>query len=80
MHSTIVFGLLAYALSGLSVLAAPQSFQANTDVSNSISLVLNHVKTSIKTNNPKHIAGTFPPDEGSKERVNVFTDLPVNFP
>ena len=75
MQTAIAFGILFSVLSALA--ASSKSFQADISVSNSISGLLNHVKSSIKAKNPKHIAGTFPPTQGSKLRVNVFTDLPV---
>ena len=56
---------------------AASSFAANSFVSGSIKVVLNHAKEAIAKHDEKNIVGVFPPDAGSKARVDIFNDLPV---
>ena len=76
MKSLLISTVLGCSLSAFAKPSAAE-FQADSFVSDSISVVLDHAKAAIKSHNEKHIVGVFPPDEGSKARVDIFNDLPV---
>jgi hypothetical protein len=62
-----------------NVFAKPSAadFAADSFVSDSISVVVDHAKAAIKGHNEQHIVGVFPVDNGSKAKVDIFNDLPV---
>jgi hypothetical protein len=75
IHVAIAFSSCAWSVFAKPPAAA--AFAANSFVSQSISVVVNHAKTTIQKHDEKNVVGAFPPDAGSKARVDIFNDLPV---
>lgn len=62
------------------VLSAPGavSFVASSAVQNSVGRLVAHAKAAIQKRDTKIIAGSFPPEAGSKQQVDIFNDIPVS--
>ena len=56
----------------------PVSFIGTPSVQKSVGQFVAHAKAAIQKRDPKFIAGSFPSNHGSKQKVDIFDDIPVN--
>jgi hypothetical protein len=75
---TLSLGISLVALANAAAVPKSVSFVASSTVHNNIDAVVKHVQNSVKKPNSDYITAKFPPELGSKEVVNVFTDIEVN--
>jgi hypothetical protein len=61
------------------VLSAPstKSFVAGSSIQNSVSQFVAHANAAIQKRDRKIIGGSFPPRAESKQKVDIFDDIPV---